>query len=67
MSYALKLPDVHQALAFLITWPALEKAAVLVTEHSAELDGNHYEILSPAADQRPLLCSYIRRSLIRLY
>jgi hypothetical protein len=31
MSHALKFPDVHQALAFLVSWPALVKAVALVT------------------------------------
>ena len=50
MSYALRFPNVHQALAFLVSWPALDKAAAIVIERFAELDGDHYEILSPAAD-----------------
>ena len=51
MSYALRFPNVHQALAFLVSWPALDKATALVVERFAELDGDHYEILSPAADR----------------
>ena len=39
-----------QALAFLVSWPALDRAARLVISRAAELDGDHYEILSPAAD-----------------
>jgi hypothetical protein len=39
-----------QALAFLVFWPALDRAARLVIGRAAELDGDHYEILSPAAD-----------------
>jgi hypothetical protein len=50
MSYALRFPNVHQALTFLVSWPALDKAAALVTQRSSELDGDHYEILSPTAD-----------------
>jgi hypothetical protein len=68
MSSALKFPDVHQALAFLVSWPALDKAAALVTERSAELDGNHYEILSPAADalaaKHPLAATLLLRAMI---
>ena len=50
MSYAVRFPNVHQALAFMVSWPALDKAAALVIQRSGELDGDHYEILSPAAD-----------------
>ena len=31
-------------------WPVLDKTAALVIRRSSELDGDHYEILSPAAD-----------------
>ena len=54
MSYASGFPSVHQALTFLVSWPALDKAAALVTRRSGELDGDHYEILSPAATRLPL-------------
>jgi hypothetical protein len=68
MSYALKFPEMHQALAFLISWPALDTAAALMTERSAELDGNHYEILSPAADdlaaKHPLAATLLLRAMI---
>jgi hypothetical protein len=50
MATALGFPEIHQALAFLISWPALEKAAQLVLRRAKELNGNHYEVLSPAAD-----------------
>jgi hypothetical protein len=67
-SYALKFPDVHQALAFLVSWPALDKAVALVSERTAELDGNHYEILSPAADalaaKHPLAATLLLRAMI---
>ena len=37
MSHALKSSNVHQALAFLVFWPALDKAATLVTKRASEL------------------------------
>jgi hypothetical protein len=41
---------------------------VLVTERSTELDGNHYEILSPAADalaaKHPLAATLLLRAMI---
>src|ERR1700730_14924047 len=68
MSYALRFPNVHQALAFLVSWPALDKAAALVIERFAELDGDHYEILSPAADalaaKHPLAATLLLRAMI---
>jgi hypothetical protein len=68
MSYARTFPSLHQALAFLVSWPALDKAAALVLERSGELDGNHYEILSPAADalaaKHPLAATLLLRAMI---
>lgn len=68
MSYALKFPNVHQALAFLVSWPALDKAAALVLARSGELNGDHYEILSPAADalaaKYPLAATLLFRAMI---
>jgi hypothetical protein len=68
MSYALKSSNVHQALAFLVSWPALDKAAALVTQRSSELNGDHYEILSPAADslaaKYPLAATLLLRAMI---
>ena len=68
MSCALRFPVVHQALAFLVSWPALDKAAALVLERSSELDGDHYEILSPAADalaaKHPLAATMLLRAMI---
>jgi len=68
MSYALRFPNVHQALAFLVSWPKLDHAAALVIQRSAELDGDHYEILSPAADalaaNYPLAATLLLRAMI---
>jgi hypothetical protein len=68
MSYTLRFPMVHQALAFLVSWPALDKAAALVLERSSELDGDHYEILSPAAEalaaKHPLAAAMLLRAMI---
>ena len=41
MSHALKSSNVHQALAFLVFWRALDKAATLVTKRASELNGDH--------------------------
>ncbi len=68
LSLALRYPDVHQALDFLVSWPAIDRAAELVVLRADELDGNHYEILGPAADalesKHALASSLLRRALI---
>ncbi|WP_271899446.1 DUF6880 family protein [Candidatus Phyllobacterium onerii] len=43
-------PDVHRALAFLVSWPALDHAARLAISRAAELDGDRYEFLTSAAE-----------------
>jgi hypothetical protein len=68
MATALEFPEIHQALAFLISWPALEKAAALVLGRAKGLNGDHYEVLSPAADalagKHPLAATLLLRSMI---
>jgi hypothetical protein len=68
LSLALRYPSAHQALAFLVSWPALDHAAELVLSRTDELDGNHYEILGPAADaleaKHPLAATVLRRAMI---
>jgi len=57
-----------QALAFLVSWPALDRAARLVLRRAAEIDGDHYEILAPAADalagKHPLAATLALRAMI---
>jgi hypothetical protein len=57
-----------QALAFLVSWPALDRAARLVIRRAGELDGDHYEILSHAADalagKHPLAATLVLRAMI---
>ena len=56
------------ALAFLVSWPALDRAARFVVARAAELDGNRYEILAPAADalagRHPLAATIALRAMI---
>jgi hypothetical protein len=56
------------ALAFLVSWPALDRAARVVIRRAGELDGDHYEILAPAADalagRHPLAATLVLRSMI---
>ena len=68
MAVALAFPEIHVALHFLITWPALAKAALLVEARCAELDGNLYELLTPAAQalegKYSLAATLLRRAMI---
>ena len=56
------------ALSFLVSWPALDRAAKLVLEHADDLDGDHYEILTPAANalaaKHPLAATLVLRAMI---
>ena len=68
LDYAERYGSLLHALAFLISWPAVETAARLVARRAGELDGNHYEILSPAADvlaaKYPLAATLVLRAMI---
>jgi hypothetical protein len=61
-------PHFHEALWFLVHWPDLDRAADLVLTRSAELDGDLYHLLVPAAEaleaRHPLAATLIRRALI---
>ncbi len=67
-AHALQFPDAMTALRFLLEWPDHASAAVLIQERLDELDGNHYEILTPAAeglrDRHPLASVLIWRTMI---
>jgi len=58
----------NQALGFLIDWPAHDLAAKLVLTRQGELDGNHYELLTPAAEaleqRHRLAATLMLRSMI---
>jgi hypothetical protein len=68
LAHAQSFPSVHQALAFLLTWPALDKAAALVLQRAGEINGDHYEILTPSADalgnKHPLATTLLLRAMI---
>jgi hypothetical protein len=57
-----------QALSFLVSWPALDRAASHVIRRAGELDGDHYEILTPAAEalagKYPLAATLVLRAMI---
>ncbi|KMK68779.1 DUF6880 family protein [Puniceibacterium sp. IMCC21224] len=65
---AMAFDDPHVALAFFIDWPDLASAAQLVTTRAAELDGDFYHILTPAAealrDRYPLAAVLLWRRMI---
>jgi len=50
MVHAKQFGNVHTALHFLLAWPALCQTAQLIESRWEELDGNCYELLSPAVD-----------------
>jgi hypothetical protein len=68
LDHAERYESLLQALAFLVSWPALDRAARLIIERAGELDGDHYEILSPTADalagKHPLAATLVLRSMI---
>ena len=58
------------ALLFLVSWPALDRAAALVIEHAGDFAGVFHEILIPAADalaaRHPLAATLLLRAMIDL-
>jgi len=68
LAYVYHFPDVHRALAFLLSWPALDHAARLAISRAAELDGERYEFLTSAAealrDIHPLASVIMLRAMI---
>ncbi len=55
-------------LAFLISWPDLDRAGTLVIRRAGELDGNRYDYLAPAAnalaERQPLAAVVALRAMI---
>ncbi|MBE7211682.1 MAG: hypothetical protein INR65_11750 [Gluconacetobacter diazotrophicus] len=68
MAHASAFADVHRALAFLLAWPDLHRASELVLGRTRALNGDLYEVLSPAADaldaRYPLAATLLRRTMI---
>jgi hypothetical protein len=68
LDHAERYKNLLRALEFLVSLPALERAARLAIRRAGELDGNLYEILSPAADalagKYPLAATLLLRALI---
>lgn len=61
-------PDANAALALLIGWPSLERAAQLVIDRVREMDGNDAERLTYAADRlssrHPLAALLLQRQIV---
>ncbi|HVG47611.1 MAG TPA: hypothetical protein VM899_05690, partial [Rubellimicrobium sp.] len=68
LSLVERAENLHSALLFLLSWPALDRAAALVIRRAAELDGDHYEVLTPAAEalagKHPLAATLALRGMI---
>ena len=67
-AHALEFPEAMTALRFLLEWPDHATAAALILERIDELDGNYYEVLTPAAealrDRHPLASVLLWRAMI---
>ena len=67
-NYAQRSRNLLHALSFLVSWPALDRAANLVLQRSDELDGDRYEILTSAADalasKYPFAATLVLRAMI---
>nr|WP_272210592.1 DUF6880 family protein [Marinicella sp. W31]MDC2876491.1 hypothetical protein [Marinicella sp. W31] len=59
---------IHQALVFFMEWPALREASALIVDRYAEIDGNYYELLTPASEtlreKYPLAATVLLRAMI---
>lgn len=68
LGFAQAFPDANQALAFFLRWPSLEEAAKFVMARQAELNGDLYELMTPAAEalqeKHPLAATILLRSMI---
>jgi hypothetical protein len=68
MDYALRFRNATSALNFFIEWPNPCHAEKLVLARHAEIDGNAYYLLDPAArlleGARPLAATVLRRAMI---
>ncbi|PRX11302.1 UNVERIFIED_ORG: hypothetical protein BCL66_102267 [Martelella mediterranea] len=61
-------PNANQALLFFMEWPALREANALILDRHTEIDGNYYEILTPASEtlkeRYPLAAILLLRAMI---
>ena len=68
LDHVLGFHDGLEALSFLVSWPALDRASRLVIERTREIDGAMHEVLVPAADalavKHPLAATLVLRAMI---
>lgn len=68
LGFAEQYSGLSQAVPFLVSWPSLDRAARAVTHRAKELDGNRYEVLTPAAEalagKYPLAAALMLRAMI---
>lgn len=68
MRHVLQAKDVSAALEFCLNWPDLLSAAQLIATRADEIDGNHYSLLTPAAEalraRHPLAAVILWRAMI---
>ncbi|OAN98179.1 hypothetical protein A8B75_19895 [Sphingomonadales bacterium EhC05] len=68
LAHAQNFPQFHHGLHFLLSWPALDRAAEMILTRGGEVDGNHYELLTSAAREmelrHPLAATIALRAMI---
>jgi hypothetical protein len=61
-------PHIEAAIAFLVHWPSLDRAARMILVRGDELDGNNYHTLTTAAEaleeRHPLAATLLLRAMI---
>lgn len=66
--YAQGFPDAHRALYFFLRWPSPTEAAKLLIKRHLEIDGDRYELLTPAAqvlsEKHPLAATIVLRAMV---
>jgi hypothetical protein len=67
-NYAAQFQSCYVAIAFFLSWPALDWLSALIIKRSSELDGNLYEMLVSVADdlmeKYPLAATITLRAMI---
>lgn len=68
LAMAAAYPDPHRAMGFLVAWPAFAHAAEMTLRRAGEIDGDRYEVLTPAAEalstKHPLAATLLLRAMI---
>jgi hypothetical protein len=68
LDHAERHANLPEALSFLVSWRALDRAAHLVTARAKELEGDRYEVLTPVAqalaEKHPLAATLPLRAMV---